>query len=337
MFKKFLIGIGAILLLLVVVGFLLPSKVHVERSTLINAPVSTVFALTNGFKGFNRWSPWHDRDPLTKYTYEGPEAGVGAKMTWISESPEVGKGLQEIVASKPGERIDVHLDFGDQGNAESFFNFKAEGDQTMVTWGFDTDLGMNLIGRYMGLMFDKWVGPDYEKGLGKLKELAESMPKVDFASLTPEKLDMEPIKIAYVSVETEPNAEAIGAAYGQAYGKIMAFLQTNSLQPAGMPISIDTKYTPEVYTFDAAFPVTSEPETIDETSEVKFGTTPSGTTLRFVHTGPYTGLMATYEKIQAYLKAYAWEMTDRSWAQFMNDPTQAPEAELVTNLYFPVK
>ena len=32
----------------------------------------------------------------------------------------------------------------------------------------------NLIGRYFGLMMEKWLGPDYEKGLENLKRVAEA-------------------------------------------------------------------------------------------------------------------------------------------------------------------
>ena len=31
-----------------------------------------------------------------------------------------------------------------------------------------------MVGRYMGLMMDEWVGADYERGLERLKELAET-------------------------------------------------------------------------------------------------------------------------------------------------------------------
>ena len=30
--------------------------------------------------------------------------------------------------------------------------------------------------RYIGLMFDGWIGPDYEKGLARLKAIAETPP-----------------------------------------------------------------------------------------------------------------------------------------------------------------
>lgn len=51
-----------------------------------------------------------------------------------------------------------------------------------ATWGFDTDLGMNPIARYFGLVMDSMLGADYEKGLAKLKqvcEAAQSAPAAD--------------------------------------------------------------------------------------------------------------------------------------------------------------
>jgi hypothetical protein len=35
-------------------------------------------------------------------------------------------------------------------------------------------MGMNPVGRYMGLMMDRWVGGDYERGLLQLKAQVEA-------------------------------------------------------------------------------------------------------------------------------------------------------------------
>ena len=47
------------------------------------------------------------------------------------------------------------------------------GSGTRVTWGFTSNLGSNPVMRWMGLMFDRWIGPDYEQGLANLKKVAE--------------------------------------------------------------------------------------------------------------------------------------------------------------------
>lgn len=164
-------------LLILGVGLFLPGAAHVERSISIDAPPSAVFGLVNSFRDFNRWSPWFDRDPEAQYTYEGPESGVGAKMSWTSDLPDAGSGSQEIVASKPYDSVRMILDFGEQGTADSYFALVAEGSGTRVTWGFDTELGLNPIARYFGLFFDSLIGADYESGLANLKELVESRPE----------------------------------------------------------------------------------------------------------------------------------------------------------------
>ena len=110
--KNVAIAIALAIGLLFAGGFLLPRTAHVERSIVIDAPPAMVFTVLNGFGQFNRWSPWADIDPNAVTTYEGPAAGVGAKMSW-SGNAEVGTGSQEILESVPYEAIRLRLTFGD--------------------------------------------------------------------------------------------------------------------------------------------------------------------------------------------------------------------------------
>ena len=173
MLRNILIGLGILILVLVGGAYLTPRNVHVERTVTINAPAQAIFPYLNDYRRFNEWSPWAHRDPNATYSFEGPERGVGARMTW-SGNEQVGSGTQEIIMSDSPNRLETHLDFGDQGEAVAFFDLRPAGEATEVTWGFDTDMGLNPIGRYMGLMMDTWVGGDYEQGLANLKEAVES-------------------------------------------------------------------------------------------------------------------------------------------------------------------
>jgi hypothetical protein len=170
--KRVLIGLVTVIILVLVVGFALPHQVHVERSIVINAPQAQLFDALNGFKRFNEYSPWAALDPNTQYAYDGPESGVGAKMSWVSTDSKVGSGTNEIIESTPPDFIRTRLAFGDQP-AEASFKFEPADGGTRVTWGFDCNLGANPIAHYFGLMFDKWIGSDYEKGLSKLKQVME--------------------------------------------------------------------------------------------------------------------------------------------------------------------
>ena len=174
MLKKALIAIVLLALLLVIVGFLLPAKIHVERSAVIDAPPAVVFGLIDDFHNFNKWSPWAEMDPATKYTFEGADHGVGHRMHWESDNPKVGSGSQEIIETVPESLVRTHLDFGPNGVATATFHLEPAGSGTQVTWALDTDLGNNPAFRYFGLFFDRMVGPDYEKGLSNLKRVAEA-------------------------------------------------------------------------------------------------------------------------------------------------------------------
>src|SRR5579872_487637 len=97
MFKKILLVLVALVLVAFIVGLLLPSKVVVERSVLINRPASMVFATVNSFELFPKWSPWQDLDPNMHQNTDGPREGVGAKLIW-SGNDKVGSGSDTITA-----------------------------------------------------------------------------------------------------------------------------------------------------------------------------------------------------------------------------------------------
>ena len=172
---KRLFQIVVVLVIVLVLGaFLLPREVAVSRTASIAAPAEKIFPLVNSMQATESWSPWLSRDPNTKLTYSGPETGVGNKLEWASDVPEVGNGTQIITASTQNERVETALDFGSMGKAEAYFDLVKAGDGTDVTWGFVTDTGYNPMARWMGLMMDGFVGPDYEKGLENIKALAEA-------------------------------------------------------------------------------------------------------------------------------------------------------------------
>jgi hypothetical protein len=168
---RLLIGVALLLGLLLAVSFALPKQISVVRSLDINAPEADIFPFLNSPRKFNEWSPWAARDKDMVYSFSGPPAGKGARMTWKSD--EFGEGSQEIIESEPGKLVKVALDFGAEGGGTSFYRLTPKGAGTRVTWGFDTDIGNNPIARWMGLMFDRWIGADYEEGLALLASRVE--------------------------------------------------------------------------------------------------------------------------------------------------------------------
>ena len=336
--KKILITIVAIFLILVVIGFLLPKTRHVERSVVIDAPPCAVFAQVNGFRHFNDWSPFVAIVPGAEYDFEGPDFGVGSKMTWTATDPSAETGGQIVVASTPYERVDVELDLGSQGVSQAAYLLQPENQGTRLTWTFDTDFGLNIIGRYFGLILDRQLGPLYAQGLANLKRIAEELPKVDWSGIDIGTTEVPSTTIVYTTGDSSREPADIAAALGAAYGRVAVFIAANGLQIAGQPIAITNYWDDRGYGFDAAMPVSGTPTRgAGPGSAVRMGESYGGHVVRAVHVGPYTGLEDAYHKVGAFNIAHKLESNGRSWEVFVSDPGNTPEEELVTEIYQPVK
>jgi effector-binding domain-containing protein/uncharacterized protein YndB with AHSA1/START domain len=338
MLMKLVLALVLLAVVLAGIGMLLPRECHVERQITIDAPRATVFALVDGFKQFNKWSPWAAQDPNATYAYEGPEYGVGAKQSWSGDPKTVGSGSQEVTEVRPQELVTYRLEFTGQGPAVVRMALTPANDGTQVTWSLDTDMGAGPIGRYFGLMMDRWVGKDYERGLANLKALAEGLPKADFASLSVSTVTTTPVLVAYIPSESSKDQGAMAAAIGAAYGKVGAFMKANGLQQAGATITINTRWDDSGYGFEAAIPVDKAPaKDVPADSPVQVKNLYAGKALKVVMTGPYSGMPSTYDQLQAFMAARGYEAAGAPWDEYVSDPGNTPEAQLVTNIVQPIK
>ncbi len=171
--KRIVAGVVIVLAALVVVAFFLPREAQVTRSVDIAAPPSVIFPIASDLRRFSEWSPWLDLDPATAYTFTGPTDGIGQTLSWASKDPRVGSGSMAVTLLEPGNLVEMSLAFGRRRNARSWIHLMPNGGTTRVTWGFGVDSGFNPVARYLGLVLERAVGPDYEKGLAKLKAVAE--------------------------------------------------------------------------------------------------------------------------------------------------------------------
>lgn len=153
-------------------GYVLPGAAHVERQALIAAPPDKIFAIVSDLQNAKNWQTWFSLDPAMQVNITGNGPGVGQKLSWSSNNPNVGTGSQETLEMVPNQKLVSGLDFGDMGKAKATVLLAPEGTGTKVTWAFDTDLN-SVAERWFGLLFDRFIGPDFEKGLASLKAYAE--------------------------------------------------------------------------------------------------------------------------------------------------------------------
>jgi len=172
MLKRILLVVVGIALALLAVSFLLPSTYRVERSVTINATPERIFVLVNDLHHWSRWGVWWKRDPAMRTTYSGALLGKGASQSWDSDTQ--GKGRMTITASEPGRSVTYDLYFPEwDSHSTGRVVLAPDGKATRVTWSDEGRLGNNPVLRWLGLFFDRMIGPDFEQGLARLKSVAE--------------------------------------------------------------------------------------------------------------------------------------------------------------------
>ena len=334
--QKVLYGVGAFVALLLLGGFALPSQSRFVVTADIDAPRATVFALVNDMRRKDLWSPITATDPNARIFFSGPVRGVGATITW--DGSIAGSGTQSITASRPFEFVETTINAGEAGESRTWFELADGLGFTRVLWGFEHDYGLNVVGRYFGLMVTGLIRKDYEMHISGLRDLAESLPRADFADIEIKQLAIEPADIAYVHTRSAPTAGATSQAMGAALFEVLRFIDENGLSEAGAPISIARAFSGAELRFDSAIPVRGvTDETPREDAGVQIGRTYGGAVIRVQHLGSYRTLSATHRKIAAYLAALGIERNGDSWESYVSDPTKTAEAKLLTYIYYPIR
>lgn len=178
--KKILKVIGILLLLVIsfvlIAGLFISKSYHFQKDILINASKEKVWSLVNNFHGHDKWSPWKDGDPDIQISYEGQDGTEGAVYKWKGNK-ETGSGEQTITRLEPMSRVNTHLHFIEpfEGEADAFIILDDAGNNsTKVTWGFDTRYSYPMNTMLLFINMDKMMGEQYDKGLSRLKSLAEA-------------------------------------------------------------------------------------------------------------------------------------------------------------------
>ena len=331
--RNFTIGFGLLLLAVIVVGVFLPSGSQVQREVLIDAPVATVFVLADDPHRLAEWSPWIG-SMATVDVDEGAD-GRAESLRW--EGGRSGDGRVTFVESLPYERATTVLEPRDGGKMRSAMVLDDSGESSRVRWTLETDYGINLLARYGGLWFESRAGEMLDRGLTELATLAESLPRADWSEIDIERLNVEPLDIAYLTASSRPNATAISEAMGEAYFDILGFMDRHGLAEAGPPLSISRRFSGSEFVFDAAIPVRGVSEdTPRAEGGIRLGKTWGGPVVRGHHIGSYGKLAETHEKIAAWLAVHGIDRAGDAWEAYVSDPTRTPEEQLVTDVYYPI-
>lgn len=173
MFKKIIIGLSVLILIVLAAAALQPGTYSVTRSIAIKAPPEKIQPLISDFHQWTLWSPWEHLDPGMTRTFSGAPKDLGAVYAWQGNR-EVGAGRMEVISLTPS-KVGIKLDFYVPVHSSSLTDFVLEpkGDITQVTWTMSgkTDYVAKLMGIFVSM--DSMIGPAFDSGLSKLKAVAE--------------------------------------------------------------------------------------------------------------------------------------------------------------------
>lgn len=173
--KKF---IGALLLFIIVFGFIVPQlflsqDFAVKRAMTIDVPSAEVHRTVSDLRTWNTWTAWtSEEDPTLAWEYTGEPGEPGHSMEWKGDKLGEGKLTLTTVEAK---RIAYTMIFAGSEETQGAFLLTPKAERsTDVSWEFTGEMGGMPFNRYFTLMMDKMVGPDFEKGLQKLKPYLEN-------------------------------------------------------------------------------------------------------------------------------------------------------------------
>ena len=175
MLRRLFAVLLALVIALVIIGFMLPASVVVERQHSMSNSPEVLFEVLSDLRHFAQWSPWLSGEDERAFRIEGPPAGVGATLIW-REGTEAGTSRMRITAVEPDRRIEFDLEFG-TNDAEGWFQIEPDSLDQQVTWGLAMQVGaFDLVGRYVGLMLPGLIGGEYTRGLQQLEAYLERSP-----------------------------------------------------------------------------------------------------------------------------------------------------------------
>lgn len=325
---RIILGVLIIFVIIVLIGLFLPSEIHVERSMAIKAPQKLLFEQVNNLHNWRDWSPWHRLDPKMKIVYSGPLEGTGASYSWNSKNKDVGNGKITILYSKPYDSLSTEMDFMQKRVARGYYIFKELDSITLVTWGFKTDLGKNPFARYFGLMMDKYVGGDFEKGLNNLDSIA--------GNLSPYIVKVKELNgFNYVSIRQNCSWENVSSLMADSYGKLMTYIKRSGARMTDSPYAIYHNMDEGMMDLEMGIPVD---RILVAKGSILSGSYKASPVAEVDYYGFYDKLGEAHNALQDWVIKMNLELNGSPMEQYVTDPSLEPDtSKWLTRIYYPVK
>ena len=111
--------------------------------------------------------------------------------------------------------------------------------------------------------------------------------------------------------------------------------QQLGLTETGYPVTVFVETDDQGFKFEAEWPVLSLPlqRPADLPAEIRFGATPEGKAIRFVHRGAYDEIDSTYEAISAYVDVKGFEVKDTLIEEYIDLGTDSSDMAIEVHIF----
>lgn len=333
-FLKWLgISLVSIAALLLIIALFLPSHFHVERSVKIQKPISTVFETAIDINQRAEWDPWIELEPDAKIKVHITPEIIGSGYTWKGEI--IGEGKITIQEFVPNKLIKSKIKFIAPQSMESdvIWTFTETDNISFVTWAFEGSLSYP-IEKWSGLFMDKFMGPQFEKGLSNFKKLVESLP--DMKGRTGEIKEFQFEGLLAVTMKDECDMNKISSKMMEMYPELMNYLKNNNTDISGSPFAIYHPCENAGQTIlECGLPINMK---LAGEENINFIEIPAGKTIMASHFGHFRSVKTTYEALQKYITENNIEIIGSPWEMYITDPMKEPDqSKWETKVYFPIK
>jgi hypothetical protein len=255
---EFIVAAAIVAVLGVLIGVVLPSHGHVEKSVEVSHNIRHIYDVLQNFRRFNEWGAPRAMDPKVRYTISGPASGPGAKINWESAERGLGNGAYEVAAGEQNAKVVWNIENQWKGENKHYtITLEPQTNQrlTKVRWSYDVDYGWDLAARYAGLYIHGDPAQQIQINLQNLQSLIATIPNVDYASTEIFVADIGAKPQLVVSTQAPRALSDVDEATAKAITEIEAVMKKQGLHQAGPRTVVTNEWGDENYVFDVVVPV----------------------------------------------------------------------------------
>lgn len=310
---------------------------HVQSSIDIAASSNKVLDVISDFNTWPTWSPWLYTEPDASVTYKGEAGKPGHGYEWRGN--KVGAGGMTLISSddqnlhcdltflKPFKsQADVAFELGTPSDSQS-------ADTTSVVWSMQSKLPFFMF--FMKGMMVGMIRSDYNRGLLMLKDYIETGSVPSTSSL----MGVVEIESAnYIGFEGESGMQDLSSAMSEGFDALMEAAQSASIDIAGPPMCFYNRMDIKrgECKFTVALPTSGQ---VALQPPMSAGSRPACKALKLLHTGAYRHLGNAWATLMGEARNKKLKINKQvvPFERYMNDPDHTAEAELLTELYLPLR